>query len=300
MRETLINEVKSVGLHNFLVTHGVSLKQLEKSKNEIIQTKDMYFEYFDNLNEVLENKKINTNDIKGVTRVFHHSWFQAVNYGLIGVPPGIELNVVTLRFASLLSLFYDGNLDYVFKMYSEELLCGCKFYEFEKNGVKEYFLAGDGNHRTMTAKLIGVETITVGKIYRYSFNKGKHDLYKQNLSCRKKFDEFIKNSSFSTKDFYGENWIYRNEEMIVKGPFNWNYRYSNALEEIQNYHETIEYLTLLESHIKKYYKIFKFSPKWVLKIILFINESNSKENISSKAKAISANEALLSFGNKQT
>ncbi|MDA9472512.1 hypothetical protein [Enterococcus sp. 5H] len=275
------------------------MKQLEKAKNETIKTDNIYFEYFDDLNEVIEYKKINTNDIKGVTRVSDHSWFQAVNYGLIGVPTGIDLNVATLRFASLLSLFYDGNLDYVVKMYSEELLSECTFYEFEKNGVKEYFLAGDGNHRTMTAKLIGVETITVGKIYRYSFNQDKYDLYKQNHLCRKKFDEFIKNSSFSTKDFYNENWIYRNEEMIVKEPFNWKYKYSSALVEIQNYHETIDYLMLLDSNIKKYSKLFKSLPQWILNIILFINEANSIENIPSKAKVITANEALLKFKNKQ-
>lgn len=185
-REMVENEIRKLGLQEFLKTHGVSSTIIKKSQLTTSHDRNEFSKYYDKVKEVEFNSKIETELINGINReVSNLSWFKIVNYAICGVPQGIFLNVSTLRFldqlAVLSELDLSGYNDYFQSHYSFDFAC-----YIDSNHKHHYYLSGDGNHRITIAKLLGLRYVHADKLKIYKYNPDKfHQLESYKLSVAK-------------------------------------------------------------------------------------------------------------------
>ena len=154
-------------LTEYLLQFGVSAEHIDKMKNKILVARKDYYHDFEDTYKNTYKKLVPLNKVIGVSR------------GTVG--DSVYENVRKMKKVERKKERFEACFEYLEKMPLEELK---KSYEKLTRPVKmvyyecddEYFLTGDGNHRTLTAMLVGSEYI-LAKVTRV----------KCDLEKRKKF-----------------------------------------------------------------------------------------------------------------
>lgn len=249
-------------IENELLLYGVSGNHINKMKEEkIIWLSDMdeyFFLYYDHLH-TKENKSIPVSKIGKTCRMNKHNttWFDAIDY--YNYKDGIDLAGVRIR-VCLDFLCKDG-LEETKRRYERYLLSDaiCRYYD--RDDV--YFIRGDCNHRTITAKNINVENAVFKKVELLYFNIEK---FNQTQALKKELNLFYDYVKCSIFIFDAEfNSTKYNSKYIKNYPLPPKYRMNSSeinlyINKVKDY---IEYHRILE---KRYFKF-----KWITKLPNFLH-----------------------------
>ncbi|KZU18131.1 hypothetical protein [Lactiplantibacillus plantarum] len=196
--------IKHDGLEKFLLDQGIGQEAIDASKKEIAQEeKQEYKFYYDDTGKTAENIQIPVSQIRGVSRISGYSWFKLLEYSLLGVPSFIPLdsfNLNRISFLNWVSTLAKTNLQTINEIYqkADTLEFSC----YEKNGIKEYYGINDGNHRTITAKIYGLQELPARRVNYYEFNDDKYQEYQMYKAKKKEFGKLLERLGLFV-DFYG-------------------------------------------------------------------------------------------------
>lgn len=200
--EKTVIEIHQQGLDNFLIQHGVSRKTIEDNKVEkakkIPEEYKIYYDYKKTVNNVI----IPVSKIKGVSRVSGYSWFELLNACVLRVPidQGKRLNLDPRKFLSLLNLIKNRNSKNLNEIYLNFDYINFSCYKREMHS--DYYVSGQGNHRTITAKNFGVEFLKVSRVHYYEFNDDKYQEYQLYQAKKQEFGKLLARLGLFV-DFYG-------------------------------------------------------------------------------------------------
>lgn len=143
--------------------------------------KEEYLWYYDK-GQTKNHVTIPVSQIKGVSRLSGYSWFELLNYSVLGVPPDIPLqsfNLNKIKFLNLLLLLETKDTRTVKQAYQKK--DDITFHCYVKGDAKEYY-GSEGNHRTITAKIYGWDVLKAQSVDYHVFNEQKYhelQLYKK-------------------------------------------------------------------------------------------------------------------------
>ncbi|WP_088271964.1 hypothetical protein [Enterococcus wangshanyuanii] len=76
-----------------------------------LDERDLYY-YYNDKNQVVNDRLVPVKDIVGVSRVVDFSWFDILNYSILGLAKSdYEINIEQIRFLRQLLLLEENNLD---------------------------------------------------------------------------------------------------------------------------------------------------------------------------------------------
>ncbi|WP_132981491.1 hypothetical protein [Pediococcus pentosaceus] len=185
--------IKHDGLEKFLLDQGIGQEAIDASKKEIAQEeKQEYKFYYDDTGKTAENIQIPVSQIRGVSRISSYSWFKLLEYSLLGVPSFIPLdsfNLNRISFLNWVSTLAKTNLQTINEIYqkADTLEFSC----YEKNGIKEYYGINDGNHRTITAKIYGLQELPARRVNYYVFNDAKYQEFQLYKKHKKEAEQLL-------------------------------------------------------------------------------------------------------------
>ena len=243
-------------LTEYLLQFGVSAEHIDKMKNKILMDHKNYYHDFEDTYKNTYKKLVPLNKVIGVSR------------GTVG--DSVYENVRKMKKVERKKERFEACFEYLEKMPLEELK---KSYEKLTRPVKmvyyecddEYFLTGDGNHRTLTAMLVGSEYI-LAKVTRVKCDLEKRKKFIPSKEIENKYNivklrkHMCNNIKYSIvfKDDEGEYTIY-GYPMIEKN------------EDFFEYLKRID--KILDNDLKKINFVRRL-PKIVQNIILIGDKNN--------------------------
>lgn len=137
--------------------------------------REKYKSYYDYTGKTADNVQVPVTQIKCVSRISGYSWFKLLEYSILGVPTNIFLRSFNLnqkKILSCLTLLKNTNLQSVNRAYQgiNDISMNC----YEKKGRRGYYETGQGNHRTITAKVYGLHDLKARTVYYYMFIDAKY------------------------------------------------------------------------------------------------------------------------------
>lgn len=181
MRMQVQESIKKLGgIEKYLQYFGVEAEAIYNSKNEYAILSDKLISCYDK-EEDIENTLIPVSQIKGISRPEKEfTWFDLMNYGATCVPPGVDeqaLNVDKLKFLDFLFWLEEEGIDYVQSMFEKK--ANIDFVCYQKENTKEYYQITNGNHRVITAKVLGITWVNASLVKVYNFNMEKYREYER-------------------------------------------------------------------------------------------------------------------------
>lgn len=269
-----------MGVEKYLLEKGVDQEDISKSKKEIatVPGKKYYYDEKAELQDVLVPLAM----VKGVSRMEQLSWFDMLNYGSTCLPEGIssgEFNLSTDRFLNVLKWLDENDLN---ETRNRFINTGNIHFDCFKNGDKEeYYQHTDGNHRVITAKVLGIDEIRARRVYVYEYNAEKHKSYKIYKEREKKAQEIVEELGLEfdygnrvilhTEDYYELVYQFTYDEHSLGHDFS---RIDTMIAEMD---ELLNRLNTIKEKIDKYYRIYKILPDGTRKFIKKIIPEDAKE-----------------------
>lgn len=281
-----LEKIKNLGLENYLLLRGVPSSNIEKAKNETSDSDRKFYLTYDPCDVTLDMPKIDVDLIKGVHRVHDVSWFDIVQSALEGDPKDHDLNISSLRFMKLLNLFTEGDFEYVKEKFENELFLDCTFISFEDALEKKYFISDDGNHRTILAKLLGIERIRVRTVKIYNRNDQKYLLMEMYNREKINLITWIKVHNYDIDDDFSPKIICYNQQFIFNFPFSSEFNFLNTKDELKKSKQILVKLEEIERLRLRYRFYFKFIPKKLLEIYVNSLMGPTRDDSKKVAKRI--------------
>jgi len=199
IREKVLEKLDDKGLEQYLQENGVDLEVISESQREIASVPGDKEIYYDKTGKERENVLVSTSNIKGINRCKDFTWFDLLNYGAAGAPRSVRendnFNINSLSFRFVLGWLEEKSLEEVKEMYkdTEQIEFKC----FKNGDEKEYYLRGEGNHRVVVAKNIGVPEIIARSVITYEYNPQKYTLYLSYEKQKERLKELVKELDLS-------------------------------------------------------------------------------------------------------
>lgn len=287
-------------LDDFLINSGVRKESLIKAQNSKV---DYHFEfdyYYDYVEKQTDLAWVDTDFIYAPARSGNqgYSWYDLLKWGVYGVPKDQEINVAAIRFYDLLDNLTKMSFEELQKLYEDGQsgLSSYNFTKYEKKGEAPIYIgSGDGTHRIILAKVLGINYVTSNRIYRYEFNNYKYKVYQELKLIIKKINDFIDNStvfkliedddnnkyvSINVKEFTYMGVLLEEVSGYI---FNKNIdRYVNYVEKLKHYYK---HLQNIENAYNKEINAYKYVPKNLLNHLslahrdIYLEELDEKEQL---------------------
>lgn len=265
LKEQARGNVKTLGIEEYLKRSGVDEKTMKKNKNTFASVPGEKWYYYNRKTEE-KNVLVPVSAIKGVNRMKNFTWFDLLNYGAVGAPQNIrdrdDFNVNSNSFWGILSWLENNSLEEVKNMY--ESTDRIQFYCFQKGDTKEYYLIGDGNHRVVTAKNIGVPCIIAENVDVYEYNEEEHRTYEGYKRKEEKLYEIIGELRLSLTDYnqiafflgarHGFLFTFTHKERDLENDFT---KIDVMTREVD---DMIDRLNKIKRDARKYYWIYNVVP----------------------------------------
>lgn len=272
--DTLWSTIVSDGLENYLINNKVKLEVIEKSKQEISNSTEKLFLYYDEA-ETIEEVKVPVQKIVGVSRVQGYSWFDILHNTLRG---STDINMDQQRFLKQLSLLEDKGMIGLQEIYNNTR--NIHFLGLRRDNEIQYFQIVDGNHRTVMSKILNLDFIHGSEVIYYDFNELKYSYYLQYQKAKKEFLKFIEETEFTVRGpflgLYFEKYRMASK-MWDRMPFD-EYLFEINIDYIQEmvrnaekYREEINKITILSV---TYFNLYRVYPKILLRFMRFLNKLN--------------------------
>ncbi|MCA5014037.1 MULTISPECIES: hypothetical protein [unclassified Enterococcus] len=193
--DILWEKIIDMGLEEYLLSKGVSEASLKSSKEQFsLEDRELY-NYYHYKDRVENDKLVPVKNIEGVSRVVDFSWFNILNYSILGVAQkDYDINIEQSRFLKQLLLLEENNIEGLQNMYNNT--GNISFLAFQNEDEIKYFQCIDGNHRSILAKVLGLKTIRASDIYYYEYNAENFRLYNIYKKEETDFLKFLEQTEF--------------------------------------------------------------------------------------------------------
>lgn len=207
-----ISEIEHTLLHkesleNFLYKNGVPKAAIDKSKQEIINKQPDFYLYTEYVKRIDKKQKVYLKDVCCPARDLNHNttWFKVLKWAIYGYPKAHRVSMNINSTYNLLSLLEDFKYQKL-KGYYENYEGSFSLFSFieiqDDSEDNKLIQVGDGNHRMILAKVIGVEYVYADKIDVYIVNQQKKIVYDQIKHKEAEIMEYVSNSNLF---FFNDN-----------------------------------------------------------------------------------------------
>lgn len=288
-RTEIEKTIKHDGLEKFLLDQGIDQEAIDTSKEEIAQKEKLEYKfYYDDTGKTAENIQIPVSQIKGVSRISGYSWFKLLEYSLLGVPSFIPLdsfNLNRISFLNWVSTLAKTSLQNINEIYqkADTLEFSC----YEKNGIKEYYGINDGNHRTITAKIYGLQELPARRVNYYVFNDAKYQEFQLYKKQKKEAEQLLTSLGLFVDEL--DFIIFKGQDVYIRvAEFPFEEVYRPVSEMIQ---EMDQVKTMLQRVYKKadlYQKLYQHFPTKLRKIVYYFAENSDSNQLEKRLSKLIA------------
>lgn len=292
--EIILRKIVEQGLKDYLISENVNINSINQSQSEVATNhKELDFYYHESTVKETNNKIIEVKDIQGVSRAEGVSWFDLMNYGILGSPTR-EFNLVQLRFLRQLFLLEEYGIEGIQEIYNTTP--NISFRAYHRGSEVKYFQITDGNHRTINARVLGLKTIFSDTIYHYDFCEKDYSNFIKYKESDENLKKVLEQSSFENK--YGyiifDSIVY---QQLARYPFDSRKFKNNSFEVIQmieNARVIKKRIIKIENKANFYYKIYGLFPKKLLQVrkLLFSWKISTSINEKDISKMIALNKII--------
>lgn len=292
--EKLEKKLAALGVENYLLEKGVDEESISGSKSSVATIPGEMEFYYDE-KEKLEEILIPLSMVKGVSRIEGFSWFDMLNYGVMGLPSNIstyDFNLSTVRFLNIMKWLEENDLNAVKNMFINT--GNIRFLCFKNGEKEEYYQVTDGNHRVITAKVLGISHIKAKYVHVYEYNAEKHHAYKFFKEKEKEAQGIIGELGLTygnpvvldTEGWFGVvfNFTYDEYSLI------WDFSRIDTM--IAEMNELLERLNKIKENAAMYFSIYKLLPgrirNFIKKLIPSVAEESGISHIIALNKAAAA------------
>lgn len=248
-------------LTEFLLSYGISIEHIDKMKNKILEdSRNIYYNY-----PPLDSPKTDYIKLVPLDKVI------GTSRGTVGL--SVYENVRTMHNGERDSSRFTRCLNFLNKLSLEELR---KSYENLSYPVimdhyvndDTYFITDDGNHRTLTAMLVGAKYI------KAKVTDAECDYIKREkvMQCKKFEEKYRIVNIFGEREF--DIWFKDDKGIYeIRG-------YPGPLvdDDLTSFLERLS--ITIDNDMKKVNKIMKFSPKLQKYILRFVKNSRIKQYVN--------------------
>lgn len=275
VKEVVREKLREVGMEEYLRQNGVDLKTIHESKGTVASRAGEKRYYYDKVGEQ-KDVLVPISEIKGINRVSGFTWFDILNYGATGVPESVSsqgFNINSNSFWGVLSWLEKNTLNDVKYMYMNT--DNIEFKCLKKGDSKEYYLLGDGNHRIVTAKNIGIPLVISKNVEVYEYNEKKHNAYKLYQRKYKELDEMIDDLGLlSEPSFRKANQIVLDIDDRFEVLFTFTYEEDDLIYDflridtmISEVDSLIERLYKIKKNSDMFYRVYKMFPEKLRRLV---------------------------------
>lgn len=301
IRKEVERQLDKLGTEKYLQEKGIDKNSIQEGKNEIASIAGEKLIYYDEAKGEVADVLVPISQIKGVSRISDFTWFDLLNYGAAGLPENIapkDFNLNTNSFLGVLSWLEGNEIEEVKNMYknTSNIHLDC----FQNKGMKEYYQHTDGNHRVITAKVIGIREIRARSVQFYEYNKKKHNIYQMYKDKEKQLIEMIEELGLLAEitkmndrivildvdNWYEKLFQFTYDDQDLTGDFSRIYKMVNEVEQCK------KRLRKIKKDADVYYSIYKMFPEKVRSFIKRLTPSHVKDKGISHVIALKKADAL--------
>lgn len=287
VKELVEKKLAELGIEKYLQEKGIDKKIIHEGKNKIASSvTDEKLIYYDEKEGEVKGVLVPISEIKGVSRISGFTWFDLLNYGATGLPRNIDrqdFNLNTNSFLGVLSWLEGNEIEEVQNMYmnTDNIHLDCYRY----NNKNEYYQHTDGNHRVITAKVIGIRKIRARSVQVYEYNEQKYNAYQMYKEKDKKLSEVIEELGLLLKitkrndrrvildidDWYENLFHFTYKDQDLTSDFSRIYVMDSEID------QCMERLNKIKKDAYMYYSIYKLLPEKLRNFIKRLTPSHVKD-----------------------
>lgn len=187
-------------IDGYLIEKGMTQEEIDSNKHEVVKYPKKEFEYcYEEVGEDTEVRKVPMNAVHKCARVENQnngvSWYYHLNGRFFD--KNYTLNFEKERFSELFREWQHMNISEVRNLYEERPTTFNKFAfikYIDEDGREYYYQDGDGSHRLITGKIIGVKHVFQSRSTVYKADREKLRLFRKVQDIENKRDTFLSTS----------------------------------------------------------------------------------------------------------